>query len=72
MSEKGNILYQRAVAMERAAQGSGQGPKLLEFKEHLGQCSQKYGLILDGPVYSQGLDSMILVVSSNLISSVIL
>ena len=30
------MLYQRAVGMEQAAQGSGHDPELLEFKECLG------------------------------------
>ena len=31
----GQGLHQRAVGMEQPAQGSGHGPELLEFKEHL-------------------------------------
>jgi len=30
----GKDLHQRVVGMKQAAQGSGHGPKLLEFKEH--------------------------------------
>ena len=32
---EGKGLHQRAVGMEQAAQGSGHGPELLEFKERL-------------------------------------
>ena len=32
---QGKVLHQMAVGMEQAAHGSGQGAKLLEFREHL-------------------------------------
>ena len=31
----GQSVHQRVVGMEQPAQGSGHGPELLEFKEHL-------------------------------------
>jgi len=42
--------------MEQAAQGSGHGPKLLEFKEHLNRVLRHRVCILGGTVWSQGLD----------------
>ena len=47
--------------MERAAQGSGHGPELPEFKEHLDTSLRHRVWFLGGPVWSQELDSMILV-----------
>ena len=32
---EGQVLHQRAVGMERAAQGSGCSTELLEFEKHL-------------------------------------
>ena len=46
--------------MERAAQGSGHGPELLEFKECLGNTVRHWVWTLCGPVWSLELDSMIL------------
>ena len=45
---EGKVLHQRAVGMERAAQGSGHGPMLSD-------------IILSGSLWSQELDSVILV-----------
>ena len=47
--------------MEQAAQGSGNGPRLLEFKEHLDNTLRHRISISGGPVWSQDLDLMILV-----------
>ena len=47
--------------MEQAAQGSGHGPKLPEFKEHLDSALRHRVWVLEGPVGTQELDSMILV-----------
>lgn len=55
--------------MEQDAQGSGHGPKLPEFKD---AALKLWVWMLDAPVCSQELDSMILVGPSNLGYSMIL
>ena len=47
-------------ALEQAPQGSGHGPKLLEFKKRLDNALSHTVWFLGGPVWSQELDSMIL------------
>ena len=47
-------------ALEQAPQGSGHGPKLLEFKKHLDNALSHTVRFFGGPVWSQELDSMIL------------
>jgi len=47
--------------VEWAAQGSGHSPELLEFKELLDSTLRHRVWILGGSVWSQGLDSRILV-----------
>jgi len=49
------------VGIAQAAQGSGHSPKLQEFKEHLDNSLRYHVWILCGPVWSQELNSMILV-----------
>jgi len=49
-------FHQRAVGMEQADQGRADGPKLLEFKEHLDRALRHRVCILGGTVWSQGLD----------------
>ena len=51
----------RVVSMEQAAQGSGHGLKLPEFKKHLDNTLSHRVWILGGPVWSQQLDSVIFV-----------
>ena len=48
------------VGMERAAEGSGHGPEIREFKERLDTTLRHRVWILGGPVWSQELDSMTL------------
>ena len=43
--------------MEQAAQGSGRGPELPEFKEPLDNAIRHRVWILSGPVWGQGLES---------------
>jgi len=47
--------------MEQAAQGSSRGPKLLEFKESFDKALRNMVSIWNGPLWSQELDSAILV-----------
>ena len=47
--------------MEQAAQGSEHGPDLPELKKHLDNMLRCRVWVLGGPVWSQELDSMILV-----------
>ena len=47
-------------ALEQAPQGSGHGPKLLEFMKRLDNALSHTVWFLGGPVWSQELDSMIL------------
>ena len=54
----GQGLHQRAVGMERAAQGRWHGPSA-GVQAAFGHHSQTSVSILRGPVWSQGLDSMI-------------
>ena len=58
---EGQGVPQRAVGMEQPAQGSGHSPELLEFKECLDNTLRHRVWILDGPVWSQELDSVFLV-----------
>ena len=53
-------------ALEQAPQGSGHGPKLLEFKKRLDNALSHTVWFLGGPVWSQELDSMILMGSFQL------
>jgi len=46
--------------MEQAVQGSGHSPKLMEFKKHLDNAVSHRIWILDGSMWSQDLDLMIL------------
>ena len=57
---QGMGLHQRVVGKEHP-QGSGHGPELLEFKEHLDMTLKHWVCILGGPVWSQGLDSVVVV-----------
>ena len=54
-------MHQRAVGMERAAQGTGHSPEVMEIKEHLDSALRHWVWILGGAVWSRVLDSMILV-----------
>lgn len=47
-------------ALDWAPQGSAHGPKLTELKKHLNNSLRYRAWILDGPVWSQGLDLMTL------------
>ena len=51
----------KGSAPEQAPQGSGQDPKLPEFKEHFDNVPRHRVCCLGGPEWSQELDSMILV-----------
>ena len=53
--DEGKVLHQREVGVEQAAQGSGQGPELSEFTEHLDSALSHRVRILGGPVWSQEL-----------------
>lgn len=59
-------LQQRAVGMKQAAQGNDDDYKLLEFRKHLDNAHGYRVCILGGPVWSQELDSMILMGSFQL------
>ena len=58
---EGKGLHQRAVGMERPAQGSGHGPQCQSSGSVWRALSTLRVWILGGAVWSQGLDSMILV-----------
>jgi len=47
--------------MEQAPHGSGHNPELLEFWERLGKALRGRVCVLGGPVWRQGLDSVVLV-----------
>jgi len=57
----GHVFHQRAVGMEWDPQGSGHSLKLASFKEHLDNALSHRVWILDGPVRSRELDSLVLV-----------
>jgi len=58
---EGQRLHQRAVGMERAAQGSGHSPKCWSSGS-VWTCSQTLGLSFGRGFVQPGLDSMVLVV----------
>ena len=57
----GKGSHQRAVDIEQAHLGSVHGPKMLELKECWGTTLRRRVWVLSGPVWSQELDSVILV-----------
>jgi len=61
-----NILHQRVVGMEQAPWGSGHSSEQPEFEDHLDSALRHRVWILGGPVWCQGLDSVILWVPSSL------
>lgn len=55
-----SVLHQLAMGMEHASQSSCHGLKLLEFEELLDNALRHWVSMLDGPMWNQKLDSMIL------------
>jgi len=60
VGDQEQVLDQRVVGMEQAPWGSGHGPELPDFKEHLGDALRDRAWILCGLMLSQDLDSMAL------------